>query len=103
MITMYKIKSHYSTQENRTKEFSINEVEVERVTDSSVWINGRRRKKTTSVWGLSTSSFALEETYFNTYDEAKEALLHFLRVQQQKAQQLADQMAASLEHAENNL
>jgi hypothetical protein len=40
------------------------EVEVEKVTDKSVWIDGRRRSRETD-W----------ECYFETYQEAKQALI----------------------------
>lgn len=47
-----------------TKFKTIERVEVERETDSSVWVNGRRNAKRGEYWN-----------YWNTWDDAKAFLL----------------------------
>jgi hypothetical protein len=59
---MKKYKARLSRRWNC--DAKITEVEVERETDASVWIDGRRSKKESEY-----------ETYFDSFEQAKTALL----------------------------
>jgi len=69
-------------------EARITEVEAERETKQSIWINGRRNAKVSS-W----------ETYFDSWDEAKAALIESqslkienLRIQVQRGNSLLNEL-----------
>jgi len=72
----YEVKSYLN---------SIEEVKVERETDSSVWVEGRRRAKKAGYCG-----------YFDTWEEAKNSLLN-------KAQKDVDAARSRLQRANSKL
>lgn len=57
-IKMYKVTNYYFTKPE------IYEVEVDRTTESSVWIDGNRRNR-----------YSNHDNYYETFKEAKKALL----------------------------
>lgn len=65
---------------------NIERVEVEKFTDSSVWINGRKRTRRFSNWG----------DYFPTFDEAQKGLLRRIENELRSVREREDKLVAEL-------
>lgn len=86
MITKYRTRlyARWGCEPN------IERVEVERVTEFSVWIDGRRLAK--------TSEF---QTYFDTWEQAQEALIGCQETNLRVLRNHVDQHEATLEEIQN--